>query len=335
METRASHLLIGSFVIIAVVALFAFVIWLARVDIDREVVLYDIDFEKSVSGLSIGGDVRYRGLKVGSVISIRIDPDDPTRARVRVEIDSRTPIREGDTAALRLQGITGVSFVDIEGASADSPPLTAKAAEEVPVIPSRPSQIDRLVQGAPQLINRATVLVEQITLLFNEDNRSLITGLLSDLKTLTGTLASRRENLERIIDNMDQASADIAVTVASLNELARKAELVLDESQGAFADLRGLLGNTDAMVEADLRPLIADIRGTAKSLSALAANANAILSQNKDTLNEFASDGLNEFTRFITETRLLVAGLTRIVDRFESDGARAFFRDRDTEFTPE
>lgn len=334
METRASHLLIGSFVIVAVFALFAFVIWLARVDIDRDVGHYDIYFEKSVSGLGIGGDVRYRGLKVGSVISIRIDPDDPTRARVRVEIDSRTPIREGDRASLQLQGITGVSFVDIEGATADSPPLTPPAPGEVPVIPSEPSQIARLVQGAPELISRATVLVDQVTELFN-DNQLLVVGVLSDLRTLTSTLASRRESLEHIVDNLDRSSADMATTMTSLNQLAGRADNILDETQGAFSDLRGLMGNTDAMVEQDLRPLIADIRNTAQSLNTLAGDASEIMDENKDALREFALEGLNEFTRFVAETRLLVASLTRVLDRFESDGARVFFKDRETDFNPE
>ncbi|MDH3691935.1 MAG: MCE family protein [Gammaproteobacteria bacterium] len=335
METRASHLLIGSFVILAVLALFGFVIWLAKVDIDREFVLYDIYFEKSVSGLGIGGDVRYRGLKVGSVVNIRIDPEDPTQARVRVEIDSRVPIREGDSASLRLQGITGVSFVDIEGATAGSPPLAPPSEGGVAVIASRPSQIERLVQGAPELINRATLLVEQITLLFSDENQVLIVGMLSDLGALTNSLASRRENLERIVDNFDHASAEIASTTALLNELAVKANLVLDETQGAFSDVRVVLGNAEGMVEQDLRPLIADVRQTAQSFNRLANNASSILEKNKDTLGEVALDGLNEFTRFVAETRLLVASLSRVLDRFESDGARAFFRDSEGDFTPE
>ena len=98
METRASHVLIGGFVLLVIVGLFAFVIWLARVQIDREFARYDIYFEGSVAGLGIGGDVSYRGIKVGTVISITVNPDDPSRVRVIVEIGSDTLIREGDQA---------------------------------------------------------------------------------------------------------------------------------------------------------------------------------------------------------------------------------------------
>ena len=167
METRASHVLIGGFVLLVIVGLFAFVIWLARVQIDREFARYDIYFEGSVAGLGIGGDVSYRGIRVGTVISITVNPDDPSRVRVIAEIGSDTLIREGDQASLQLQGITGVAFVNSEGATAEKPLIGAKADEPRPVIPSKPSQIEKLFQGAPELINRGIILTERASELFD------------------------------------------------------------------------------------------------------------------------------------------------------------------------
>ncbi len=106
METRASHLLIGGFVLLFVVGLFGFAIWLARIEIDREFAYYDIYFTGSVAGLGVGGDVRYRGIKVGTVVDITINPDDPSRVGVTAQIGSDTPIREGDRASLQLSDIS-------------------------------------------------------------------------------------------------------------------------------------------------------------------------------------------------------------------------------------
>ena len=72
METRANHLLIGSFVLIVIGVAFGFLIWLAKVDIDREFVQYHVYFEESVAGLSVGGDVRFNGIPVGTVAEIKI-----------------------------------------------------------------------------------------------------------------------------------------------------------------------------------------------------------------------------------------------------------------------
>ena len=70
METRAHHLLIGSFMLAFLVAIVAFVLWLAKTEVDREVARYNIYFSGSVAGLGIGGDVRFNGIKVGSVAEL-------------------------------------------------------------------------------------------------------------------------------------------------------------------------------------------------------------------------------------------------------------------------
>ena len=111
METKASHLLIGGFVLIVVAGVFAFVTWLAKLEIDREFSRYLIVFEGSVTGLSRSSDVLYNGIPVGSVAAIEIDPADPSRVRVTVEVAGATPIRADSIATLELKGITGVSQV--------------------------------------------------------------------------------------------------------------------------------------------------------------------------------------------------------------------------------
>ena len=197
----------------------AFVIWLARVQIDREFARYDIYFEGSVAGLGIGGDVSYRGIRVGTVISITVNPDDPSRVRVIAEIGSDTLIREGDQASLQLQGITGVAFVNIEGATAEKPLIVAKADEPRPVIPSKPSQIEKLFQGAPELINRGIILTERASELFDEENQRLVTAILRDVSALADSLASRRQKIERILDALDRSSDDVAGAAKAVREI--------------------------------------------------------------------------------------------------------------------
>ena len=127
-----------------------FVAWLAKVDIDREFNAYHIFFEGSVTGLSSASNVLYRGIPVGTVNEVIIDPDDSSRVRVTVEVASNTPIREDSVATLELQGITGASLIQITGGSADSPELVAKSDQTLPVIRSKPSSFQQLFAGAPR-----------------------------------------------------------------------------------------------------------------------------------------------------------------------------------------
>ncbi len=82
METRASYILVGSFVLGLIAAAFAFVVWLASVQFEDVPKRYLIYFDGSVTGLAVASPVRYRGVPVGSVVDIRIDPENIERILV-------------------------------------------------------------------------------------------------------------------------------------------------------------------------------------------------------------------------------------------------------------
>ena len=105
METRANHLLIGSFMLVFLVAIVAFVLWLAKTRTDQDIARYNIFFTGSVAGLGVGGDVRFNGIKVGSVTQIVIDRDDTSRVRVVAEIGADTPVRDL-RSLMNKQGLT-------------------------------------------------------------------------------------------------------------------------------------------------------------------------------------------------------------------------------------
>ena len=77
METRAHHILIGAFAILAFLLGAGFVLWLSKTSADREFALYDVIFREAVTGLSKGGLVQYNGINVGQVTQLKLDPTDP------------------------------------------------------------------------------------------------------------------------------------------------------------------------------------------------------------------------------------------------------------------
>ena len=69
METRSNHILVGSVVLILLIAAAVFTVWLARVS-DTEQKTYDIFFKQSVEGLARGSAVSFSGVPVGAVEEI-------------------------------------------------------------------------------------------------------------------------------------------------------------------------------------------------------------------------------------------------------------------------
>jgi phospholipid/cholesterol/gamma-HCH transport system substrate-binding protein len=310
METRASHLLIGVFVVLFTSAIFGFITWLVRAEVDREVAYYDIEFTSAVSGLGVGGDVRFNGVKVGAVSSIRIDREDPRKVRVRVEVGAETPVRSDSVATLELQGVTGVSYVQISAGSSQASMLPARSRGEIPVIASRPSRIAELFEGAPDLINRSIVLVDRFADLVNEENRKHLGLIVADINKLTNAIARREQEIGRIIEALERGSNDFAETSRSLRSVAAKAD--------------GAMNGVDDLVR--------DGRRAVASIAAASEEAHAILAENRRPIENFTNDGLAEIRRFVNEARILVGSIARVAARIEDDPSQVLFGSRDSEF---
>ena len=91
METRANYVLIGAFTLIGLIGALGFLLWLAKVEVDKRYAYYDVMFE-DVSGLGDAADVRYNGLPIGQVTGVALDTTDPSKVRVTLEVDATVPI---------------------------------------------------------------------------------------------------------------------------------------------------------------------------------------------------------------------------------------------------
>src|SRR5580693_5298393 len=113
MERSANYAAVGAFVLVVTLVAALFVYWYTDSREHRDFNRYEVYFDASVSGLERGSSVRYLGVGVGRVDSMRIDPRDSSRVMVVVDIDATTPISRKTVAELTLQGVTGLLFMDL------------------------------------------------------------------------------------------------------------------------------------------------------------------------------------------------------------------------------
>ena len=102
MEREANYTAVGAFVILVTTLIGLFVYWYSDGRDRRNYEPFEIYFDGTVSGLSQGGPIRYLGVDVGRVRTIRIDKRDAARVQVIADIDSSTPISDTTTAATSL-----------------------------------------------------------------------------------------------------------------------------------------------------------------------------------------------------------------------------------------
>ena len=314
METRANYVLIGSFTLLVIAGIFAFVVWLAQFEFNRQYHYYEIHFDGSVSGLNKAADVRYNGLKVGQVRQMRLNPADPSQVIVLIEVNSDFPIYRNAIATMEYQGLTGVAYVEISGPIGGGELLKATDGEQYPLIASQPSNFQELFSGAPDLIKGGTVLVGELTKLVNDKNRDSISQILANAATITSEVSNKSGDLGAFLVTLKDTSKEIGGAATSINSLA---------------------GKLDSSVDTDMKPMLSDARDAVKSADLLFADLNDLVSRNQDAVDLFASDGLVQFTRLMIEGRQFVSNLSRLVERVENNPARFFLGTQDSEFTPD
>ena len=343
METKANHLAVGAFVLVVLAGLFGFVVWLGKGEIDREVDRYYVFFRGSVSGLTTSSTVRFRGVPVGAVSDIRIDPDNSEQVRVMIEVTRGTPIKADAVASLELQGITGLVNVQLGGGTKDSPPLVPKPGEELAVIAAAPSTLQALVEDIPQVVARFTTMIERATFLLSDDNITAISEVLTNLSKLTTSLASSSvefDGLAKDIAGDIAASAKkVRQTTAGIDSLVKalreRIPTLVDDASATLTAAEGALnsvgGSVDALTD-EARLTLRAVRDSAEALAITSVKLNAMVDENRAALVDFSSEGLYELSQFLVEARALVDSLTRVSNRFESDPARFLFGDAQAGF---
>ena len=183
LEIRASYVIVGAVVLALLTGLAAFSLWLVEAGVDRDdLARYEIAFAGSVSGLQQGGQVLYRGIPVGRVNDIRIDPDNVETVLVMVEVDRETPIKADTVATLEFQGLTGIAYVQLRGGTQASARLDPNA-KTPPRIASRSSALERVFRSTPELLARTVAVVDRLGLLLTDENLEALAGTLRNVES--------------------------------------------------------------------------------------------------------------------------------------------------------
>ena len=252
--------------------------WYAGASDARDYKRYEIYFEGSVSGLNRGSTVRYLGVEVGRVIAIRIDKRASDRVQIIADIDSHTPISSQTLASLSMQGVTGLLYIDLLANNKASRVMASVPSETYPVIDSVQSNFDRLLSSLPDLVGRATVVVDRAARVLSDDN----------IKAFSKTM----QNIEQTSATMPGAMRDAAVVIADL--------------KATLADVRVAATGARQLMETsgpDLAAASERIRAISENLAKTTANLDRLMTDHREDLGLFLRDSLPEIERLMRDSR--------------------------------
>lgn len=343
METRANYALIGTFTLAVVFCAFAFVFWFSGAEKPAGMRNYKVVFNGAITGLSVGNNVLFNGVRVGEVNKIDLNPDDPSQVYALISVDTRVPVRTDTKAHLEYSGLTGSASVGLAGGSSNAPPLTAPG-NTPPVLKADRSDFQDLMQTAQRIAGQASDIMGKADKLI-DDNAGAIDatvknvakfsdalasnsegikdfmGAIADvgrsIKPLTAkleTLATDSDNVVKAINpaEVKQIVSDLTATSAKLNTAATKVDTVL-------TNLNGFLSTTDS------KGVFEEVSEAAKSIRRLADDTDSRTREFLLNLTRFSNTGLKQYEGLATDGRQTLAEVTKWVHSVESNPTQFLF----------
>jgi phospholipid/cholesterol/gamma-HCH transport system substrate-binding protein len=303
MDAKVNYIIVGTFVAILGAAALAVFLWLGKSDYRGIYDRYYAYMRESVAGLSVNSTVKYRGVEVGRVKDIVLNPENPEEVRLTLDILHTAPIKTDTVAVLETQGLTGLATVNLTGGSRDAPTLEAAPGQEYPIIKTGSSlffrldmAISRLLseQSLTKLLANANTLSQNAAAAVDEDNRAALKQILNDLSDIARTVADRNEQVDKGLVSVSQAAENVAKITAAMNEQVPTLVRRIDKSTVAFQTMTEELAHTGKIVRSAVQ-------------------------ESRPDIEQFTRQTLSETGALVTELRALTGTLQRVARQLEQE----------------
>src|ERR1700675_488525 len=264
METRANYVLIGAFTLAVIAAAFGFVLWFQSLHTTKARSPLRIVFEGPAAGLRNGGSVNFNGIRIGEVMSVKLD--NPRRVVALAMVENNAPIRRDTLVGLEFQGLTGVAAISLKGGAEAAPPVPLDE-DGVPTLTADPNalqDVTEAIRGTLQNINRVVA-----------DNQESVKNSLHNLETFTNSLARNSQKIDDVMAKVDgvigkadslmlglntlaggKDGGELFLTVKSIRELAedfdKRSGALMTDGRRTLADVSRAVNNLDR----NLTPLL-------------------------------------------------------------------------------
>ncbi len=216
MENRAHALVAGLFIIFLSVAVVAAATWFSDETMVRD--RYLLVSEVPVTGLNPQATVRYRGVSVGKVEDIRLDPKNAHFILIRVAVDRDVPLTKNTYAQLGYQGLTGLAFVQLNDDGKHIERMQTDPGN-LARIPLRPSALDNIADSGQHLLSNANELAERLNALLNEQNQVRISHILKSVEGASGRFDGIADQLEPGLKALPGLAAEASITLRRTSQL--------------------------------------------------------------------------------------------------------------------
>ena len=311
MVSRSQKIRLGIFLTAALVILIVAIGVITGNRLLKKQAVYYIRFKDvSLTGLEVGSSVKYRGIRVGRVDDIYIDPQDITSVIVKMNLNPKVPIKEDTEAILTLIGITGLKMIELRGGTNEAKDLPPES-----FIKPGKSVVETITGRAEIIAEKLELILNNIANFTKTENRERFLNLIDNtsraLNNFATLLDTNQTHLNRIIENMDAISGDLDTLIENANlavndirSIARSKELV--NTVGNLEKVSGDLAQANlAEVIKKMETALDQTNRTFTHLDLTLMKSRHDILSSAELLRE-SLEYFNEFTRLISENPSLL-----------------------------
>jgi phospholipid/cholesterol/gamma-HCH transport system substrate-binding protein len=304
MENRAYAFIAGLFALLLCSALLAGFWWLGGSH--KAETEYEVLSHYPVSGLNPQAAVRYRGVDVGRVREISLDPADPRSIVIRIAIDSGIQLTLGSFAKLASQGLTGLAYVELDDPGQNKTPLGSNR------IPLRESEMSQLLASGKDIIGKTAQLEENANRLVTSLNHLL------DEKNM--------QKIASLLDSMERSGQELEPLLKSSHAATDKAGRLLDEIHPReLSETLDAVRNASVSIKntADMaQPALTKLQHSMDEFERIGRHIEQVSAELGDTLNEETLPRAHELTRQLHQD---ARSLNRLVDTLDQNPQSVIF----------
>lgn len=313
MDTKVNYTLVGFFVFSFTIALVIFLLWMAKYGFDeKKFDSYTIIISDSVSGLNIESPVKFRGVEVGKVSSISIDPNNSEIINVSIEVTPNTPIKQDSLAILTAQGITGLSYIELKGGSNESPRLDKGGS-----ISAGKSLFDKLEYSATNVTEGIVHTLKRVDALLSEKNIQQIDSMLIQLNMFTlGLNKLIEKNIPLFLNqqNADNISQTLSSMVAMTKNLEHESENI------------GVLIKNTSKLEKSIEETLSDYSILSKDLTKLSVTIQQRFDSGEFDLRQMTEHHLDTLNALLVELQMLSNQTNTVLEQLKNSPSDLIFK---------
>jgi phospholipid/cholesterol/gamma-HCH transport system substrate-binding protein len=230
MENKSHAMAAGAFVLVVAALLVAMAAWLTRDTGEHRP--FEISSREGVTGLQAQAPVRYKGVTVGRVQSITLDPQTLGNVLIRIAVDGTAPISPTTFATLGFQGVTGLAFIQLDDTGPTSAVL-ASSDEQPGRIPMRPSLMSRLSDQGAGLLTQLDEATQRVSQLLAAPNQKKLMDAVGNLGQAAANIGQFAQQATQA--NLPALAQDAGATLKSLHSTSDRLGQSAD-AIGASAD---------------------------------------------------------------------------------------------------